>query len=194
MKTFISVFIVLMSFLNCKAQYNYNDFTSLVNNVNDLYLQFSFDAGDNVNDMTGKLFLNKSSYRLELANFIIFNNGSDYVNFNKDTNEATLFNASDDELNVASIFNLCSNGKPIPLTEDDSIASFEINAPVDLSFSKVIVYIDKQTNFIDNLIVFVADNQYEIKISDYNVNQNISADVFNFDQNRYPDVTLIDMR
>ena len=186
--------------VSLQAQYSYNKFINAIDASNDISIQFTcvvsnskvYKGGAAIN---GKIYIKKSSYRVELPDLLMLNNTSQYVSYNKSVNEATIFNANEEELNPNTILDLCKKSKSTKLSEKGNTVTFKLIPLIKNNFEEIVISINKTDNSVKSLTVTgVGKEIYKFNIRDYSVNQKLSDKLFSFEKSRYPNVSIIDMR
>ncbi len=192
----LMIFCLLCSFTTLNAQYSLNEFTDLISNSDNVYMQFdvSGEALD-FSQNNGRLYFTKDMYRMEIGNSIITNNGKEYVNYDKSYNEAVIFPSEQDDANPTEIFLMAQKAETTKISENDDVAIFELIPTDSTMYSKVVLHLNKKNNAPSKMqLTVTGGTELSVTVIDFVVNQQLPENLFTFDEKRYPDVTIVDMR
>ena len=171
---------------------------------------FSFDFSVNIENpkkeienFTGVLFVKKEKYFLTFEDQIIANNGKISWNYQKSTNEASLFDADEDDFSIYHPSKLLDNwnneyeAKVIREEEQQKkqVILVDLSPKKKSSFYKIRLFIDKTTSYIQKLMMYEMDGTtITYTITKFTPNVTIDDAKFTFNKNDYPDVQINDMR
>jgi outer membrane lipoprotein-sorting protein len=169
-------------------------------------LDFTVNIEENnktVQSFKGVLFVKKDKYFVTFEEQIIANDGKVMWNYQKNTNEATLFEAEDDDFSIfhpAKILNNWDKEYAAKFIREEEFQKKQVNI-VDLTpkkklpFYKIRLFIDKQTSYIHQIMMYEMDGAtITYTITKFTPNAVISEDKFTFNKNDFPNVQVIDMR
>jgi outer membrane lipoprotein-sorting protein len=161
------------------------------------------EAEKNINSFTGVLFVKKDKYYLTFEEQVLANDGNLFWNYQSNSNEATLFDADEDELilfHPLTILNNWSNDYTASVRREENLQK-KMTVLVDLipkqktSFIKLRLFIDKETSYIRQIIIYENERMtITYTITKFTPNTPISDAKFTFNKNDFPNVQVIDMR
>lgn len=140
------------------------------------------------------LLVDNNSYRLELNNMIIIDNGKETVNYNKEINEITLFTYEESENPILMILNHTEYFAATLLAEFNHLATINLLPKKEGTFSKAQIVLNTEKNTISSF--WLSDdnaNEYEYTVMKYSTGIN-AKDKFSFSPEQFPGATIIDMR
>jgi len=171
---------------------------------------FSFDFSVNIENpkkeienFTGVLFVKKEKYFLTFEDQIIANNGKISWNYQKSTNEASLFDADEDDFSIYHPSKLLDNwnneyeAKVIREEEQQKkqVILVDLSPKKKSSFYKIRLFIDKTTSYIQKMMMYEVDGTtITYTITKFTPNVAVDDTKFTFNKNEYPDVQINDMR
>ena len=200
MKRILSIILTMAMALGAIAQNSDNRVVNLLSNAENIYMQFICTVnGSNVipdgTELNGRIYVANDSYRFEIQDVVIFNDGKEYSTYNKSVNEVIVFNASDDEMNMASILNTVKTATIMKTLEKNSIATYSFAPKNSETIKNLTIDFNTKTNAITHLYAETSDGvKYSVAINDFVVNQKLPDNFFTFKPALYPDVMVIDMR
>jgi outer membrane lipoprotein-sorting protein len=157
----------------------------------------------NTQSYEGVLFVKKDKYYLTFEDQIIANDGEIMWNYQKSINEASLFEAEDDDLSIFHPAKMLSNwnkeydAKFIREEEFQKKQTFivDLRPKKRSSFYKIRLFIDKNTSYIQQIMMYEMDETtITYTISKFTPNATVADTKFIFNKNDYPDVQINDMR
>ena len=161
------------------------------------------ETGKKPQNFKGVLLVKKDKYFLTFEDQIIANDGKMMWNYQKSIEEATLFEAEDDDFSMFHPTKMLSNwdkeytAKFIREEELQKKQVFIIDlTPKKKSpFYKMRLFIEKQTSYIHQIMMYEVDGPtITYAITKFTPNVVISEDKFTFNKNDFPGVEVIDMR
>lgn len=186
--------------LGAIAQNSDNRVVNLLSNAENIYMQFICTVnGSNVipdgTELDGRIYVANDSYRFEIQDVVMFNDGKEYSTYNKSVNEVIVFNAADDEMNMASILNTVKTATITKTLEKNGIATYSFAPKSSETIKNLTIDFNTKTNAITHLYAETSDGvKYSVAINDFVVNQKLPDNFFTFKPVLYPDVMVIDMR
>ncbi|MDL2228112.1 outer membrane lipoprotein carrier protein LolA [Odoribacter sp. OttesenSCG-928-L07] len=156
------------------------------------------NAGINDN-LSGTLIMDTSSFRLQIGELMIIDNGKETINYNGDINEVTIFSNNDDDEEIINPFSLIFNYKEHFVLHLVSVfqTMFTIDfLPIEQdTFIKLQIVLDNKTNKISSLyLVDANETEYFYTITKFLPNVKKGRDVFEFNEGDFPEATIIDLR
>jgi outer membrane lipoprotein-sorting protein len=171
---------------------------------------FSFDfsviienSKKQTENFTGILFVKKEKYFLTFEDQIIANDGKISWNYQKNTNEASLFDADEDDFSIYHPSKLLNNwnneyeAKVIREEEQQKkqVILVDLSPKKKSSFYKIRLFIDKTTSYIQKMMMYEVDGTtITYTITKFTPNVAVDDTKFTFNKNEYPDVQINDMR
>lgn len=152
---------------------------------------------------SGNIIIQNDSYKLNINDIIIYNNGKTQWTYMADAMEVNIANAETEEkgaLNPATIFTIYEHGynyNYIGETSIDGKNMFEIELipTEEQEFTKVSLFIEVNTYAVNQAKMIGNDgNNYEVVIKTFNTEKNYPASTFVLDPSTLDDVDIIDMR
>jgi len=152
---------------------------------------------------TGVLIVKKDKYFLTFEDQIIANDGKMAWNYQKNTNEASLFEADEDDFAIYHPSKLLLNwndeyeAKVIREEElqKKQVILVDLSPKKKSSFYKIRLFIDKTTAYIQKMMMYEIDGTtITYTITTFTPNAVIADQKFTFNKNDYPDVQINDMR
>ena len=200
MKRILNVILMMAMALGAIAQNSDNRVVNLLSNAENIYMQFICTVnGSNMipdgTELNGRIYVANDSYRFEIQDVVIFNDGKEYSTYNKSVNEVIVFNAADDEMNMASILNTVKTATITKTLEKNGIATYSFAPKSSETIKNLTIDFNTKTNAITHLYAETSDGvKYSVAINDFVVNQKLPDNFFTFKPALYPDVMVIDMR
>ena len=157
----------------------------------------------NIHNFTGVLLVKQEKYYLTFEDQIIANDGKISWNYQKSINEATLFEAEDDEfmlfhpLKILNNWNTEYSAKVIneEKLQQKTMILIDLTPKKKTFFNKLRLFIDKETNYIQQIIINNADGMtMTYTITKFSPNPPVTDAKFSFNKNDYPNVQVSDMR
>ena len=151
----------------------------------------------------GVLWVKKEKYFLSFEDQVIANDGKVMWNYQKNVNEATLFEAVDDDFSFFHPAKMLNNwnkeyvAKFIREEEKQKkqILIVDLTPKKQSSFYKIRLFIDKNTSYIQQIRMYEMDNAtITYTITKFTPNPAIADTKFSFNKNDYPNVQINDMR
>lgn len=177
------------------------------NALSSFSLNFSMKMEENktqIQHLSGSLVVKKEKYLLSFEDQIIANDGKMIWNYQKSTNEASLFEIDDDD--DFSLFHptkMLKNWKQdftVKFIREETLQKKRVDI-VDLTFKKktpfykMRLFIDKTTSMIQQIKMYEMDGAViTYAISKFTPNAAVSDAKFTFNKNDFPNVQIIDMR
>ena len=200
MKRILNIILTMAMALGAIAQNSDNRVVNLLSNADNIYMQFTCTVnGSNMipdgTELNGRVYVANDSYRFEIQDVVMFNDGKEYSTYNKSANEVIVFNAADDEMNMASILNTVKTATITKTLEKNSIATYSFTPKSSETIKNLTIDFNTKTNAITHLYAETSDGvKYSVAINDFVVNQKLPDNFFTFKPALYPDVMVIDMR
>jgi outer membrane lipoprotein-sorting protein len=157
----------------------------------------------NIQNFTGVLFVKKEKYFLTFDDQIIANDGAMAWNYQKEINEASLFEANSDDLSIFHPSKMLHNWNKeydAKFIREEEIQKkpmivVDLKPKKQSSFYKIRLFIDKNTSYIQQIMMYDMDNTtLTYMISKFTPNAAIADSKFSFNKNDYPNVQINDMR
>jgi outer membrane lipoprotein-sorting protein len=165
---------------------------------------FDFKVNIEVNEkstkkMDGVLWVKKDKYFLSFDDQIISNDGKTLWNFQKNTNEASLFEPEDDEFSMFHPTKLLNNWKSDyyakTIREEKTMILIDLTPKKKSTFYKLRLFIDKQTSYIHKVMMYEVEGAtITYTITKFTPNTVVSDEKFTFNKVDYPNVQVNDMR
>jgi chaperone LolA len=182
-----------------KTAQKYNELSAF-----SLDFKFTMTAMEiNIHNFNGKLWVKKDKYYLMFDDQIMANDGKTCWNYQKTTNEATLFDAEDDEFMIfhpVQIINNWSNEYSAKVTNEEvfkqkMVVLVDLTPKKTASFNRLRLFIDKETSYIKQIIIHENEGiTMTYTITKFTPNMPVSDAKFTFKKNDYPNVQVSDMR
>lgn len=161
-------------------------------------------TGKQLSSQSGKVMMKGTKYKMNFNGHDIFCNGITVWDYVKDDNEVTISNldASSGKLTPQKLFtNFYDKDFLYILNGDKKVGAKTFQeielTPVDKSnaFHKIYLQIDKAAKTIYSArILEKAGNRYIYTVGSLKTNQVLADNQFIFDKNKYPGVTVTDIR
>jgi outer membrane lipoprotein-sorting protein len=161
------------------------------------------ENGKTVLNFKGVAFGKKEKYFLSFDDQIIANDGKMMWNYQKNTNEAVLLDAEDDDFlmfHPTKILNNWNKEYVAVFIKEDELQDKQVFV-LDLTpknksqFYKMRLFIDKATSYIQQVVMYETENTtVTYTITKFTPNAVISDAKFTFNKKDYPNVQVIDMR
>jgi outer membrane lipoprotein-sorting protein len=169
-----------------------------------LDFKIEMSAMDNkIQTFTGKLWVKKEKYYLTFEDQIMANDGQTCWNYQHTTNEATLFDAEDDEFMMfhpTQILNNWSKDYTAKFVKEEKLQQktvllIDLSPKKKISFNNLRLFIDKDTSYIQQIVMSDEDGMsMNYSITKFSPNTPISDEKFVFNKKVYPNVQVSDMR
>ena len=161
-------------------------------------------AGKVQGSKTGSVSLKGIKYRVSVTGQEIFFDGSTISTYDKAGNEVqiTQFDASANTITPQKLFTNFYDKDFLYKLNGEAKSAGKILQEIELTpidktkpFFKVLVYIDKGSQTITSTKVFEKNgNRYTYSVSSMKTNIAIPDDLFVFNQSKYPNVEVVDLR
>ena len=200
MKRILNIVLMMAMALGAIAQNSDNRVVNLLSSAENIYMQFTCIVnGSNMipngTELNGRIYVANDSYRFEIQDVVMFNDGNEYSTYNKSVNEVIVFNAADDEMNMASILNTVKTATITKTLEKNGIATYSFAPKSSETIKNLTIDFNTKTNAITHLYAETSDGvKYSVALNDFVVNQKLPDNFFTFKPALYPDVMVIDMR
>jgi outer membrane lipoprotein-sorting protein len=157
----------------------------------------------NIKKMEGALWVKKDKYYLSFDDQIIANDGKTLWNYQKNTNEASLFEPEDDEFSMFHPAKLLNNWKSDyyakMIREEEwnkkKVIIVDLTPKKKSTFYKLRLFLDKQTYYIHQVMMYEVEGAtITYTITKFTPNAVVSDDKFIFNKVDYPNVQVNDMR
>ena len=154
-------------------------------------------------NFTGVLFVKKEKYFLTFEDQIIATDGKMAWNYQKNSNEASLFETDDDDFSIYNPAKLLNNwnseyyAKVIreEVFQKKQVIIVDLTPQKKRSFYKIRLFIDKTTSYIQQIMMYETDGTtLTYTNTKFTPNPVIADTKFTFNKNDYPDVQVNDMR
>ncbi len=163
-------------------------------------LKIENSSNKQLENKTGSVYMKGSSYRISMPNQDIFCDGSTVWTLDKAAKEVTItkLDPSNNTITPQKLFtNFYDKDFLYKLNgEKAGIREIELT-PIDKSkpFFKIIVRITRATQTINSIKVFEkAGNRFTYAVNGMSTMGNIAAATFIYDQTKYPDIEVVDLR
>jgi outer membrane lipoprotein-sorting protein len=156
-----------------------------------------------IQNFNGVLLAKKEKYFLTFDDQILANDGAMAWNFQKEINEASLFEADSDDFTLfhpTKILNNWSNDYDAKFIREEEMLKVmmiivDLKPKKQSSYYKIRLFIDKNTSYIQQVMMYDMDNTtLTYRITKFTPNAAIADTKFNFNKNDYPNVQVNDMR
>jgi outer membrane lipoprotein carrier protein len=159
---------------------------------------------DGINEnFSGKISVKGEMYKLELDEQIVINNGTTVWTYLPDVNEVNIDNyePDEDEISPSKIYDAYKKGYKYVLTGEENVDGI-LCSVVDLipnqkdaQFFKIKLFISKNDSSLKTWTMFdKSGNKYKYSIKNFKSKINVTDKEFSFDNSKYPDVEVIDLR
>jgi outer membrane lipoprotein carrier protein len=159
---------------------------------------------DGINEnFSGKISVKGEMYKLELDEQIVINNGTTVWTYLPDVNEVNIDNyePDEDEISPSKIYDAYKKGYKYVLTGEENVDGI-LCSVVDLipnqkdaQFFKIKLFISKNDSSLKTWTMFdKSGNKYKYSITNFKSKINVTDKEFSFDNSKYPDVEVIDLR
>ncbi len=204
MKTIQSVLFLSILFFAELASAQSNKAITYLDNMQKKYkslagftANFSLDLGDG-EPLVGEISVMGNNYKLKMGGQEIFNNGVEVATYFKELNEVTIteYDAEEDELSPAKIYNLNKNEFSISLIKEDaSTAQIQLVPKKSQSISKIVLTLDKNNSNIRSWVLTEKSGDKQIfKVTKMNTQVKLTKSVFEFNSKSHPGVDINDLR
>ena len=153
--------------------------------------------------ITGTLHVKKEKYLLTIDDQIIANDGITLWNYQKSTNEASLFEAADDDFSMfhpLKILNNWSKDYNAKVIREENINNkkvtlVDLTPKKQLTFYKIRLYIADATYYVQKIMIYQIEAPNMIyAITKFTSNDPVEDSKFTFNKKDYPNVQVNDMR
>lgn len=154
-------------------------------------------------EFKGKITVKGDKFRLVLPEQEVINNGSTIWTYLPEAKEVNIdnYDPGSDDINPSKIYELYKKGFKYLYLQDRTeggVLCEEIDLvpeKKDAQFFKIKMFINKKDKSIQSWTMFdKGGNRYKYTISKFNPNITVDDSFFTFDQKKYPNVEVIDLR
>jgi outer membrane lipoprotein carrier protein len=154
-------------------------------------------------EFKGKITVKGDKYRLVLPEQEVINNGSTIWTYLPEAREVNIdnYDPNGDDINPSKIYEIYKKGFKYLYLQDKTeggVLCEEIDLvpeKKDAQFFKIKMFINKKDKSIQSWTMFdKGGNKYKYTISKFNPNITVEDTFFSFDQKKYPNVEVIDLR
>jgi len=169
-------------------------------------LDFTMNTEENgkiIYSFEGNLLVKKDKYYLTFDDQIMANDGVIMWNYQKNTNEASIFEAEDDEFMLFHPLKMLNGWEKeynAKFIREEEIQKNKMNI-VDLTpkqnsqFYKIRLFIDKKTSYIQQIMMYEIDGTtLTYIVNEFTPDVVVADSKFTFNKNNYPKVMVNDMR
>lgn len=161
---------------------------------------------DNIqNSSEGTITVKGDKYRMKFMDSELFYDGKTLWSYLPDVNEVNITEPEPDDEDIFNnprrLFTIYENDYKYQLIDNISENGKDYALidlfPIDLEeeYSRIRLQININEYFLSSATIFGKDgSHYTITINNYKTNSNLDDSYFIFDENKYPDVEIIDMR
>jgi len=156
-----------------------------------------------IQGFSGILFVKKEKYYLTFEDQIMANDGKTMWNYQKNTNEASLFEAEDDEFMIfhpLKMLNGWDKEYTAKFIREEELNKSRVNI-IDLTpkkksqFFKIRLFIDKTTSYIQQITMYEPEGTtLTYTVTKFTPDVVVLDSKFTFNKNDYPNVLVNDMR
>lgn len=169
-------------------------------------LDFTLSINENekkLNSFDGVVFVKKDKYYLTFEDQIMANDGVIMWNYQRSTNEASIFDAEEDEFSVFHPMKMLNNwdkeysAKYIREEElsKNIVIIVDLTPKQKSSFYKIRLFINKTTSYIQQMMMYDLDGStLTYTVTKFTPNAEFADTKFTFSKNDYPKVQVNDMR
>jgi outer membrane lipoprotein-sorting protein len=201
---YAATLLLLCSTLHAQqsAEKYIDNFVKLFSNNNLIEINFSCDISNTTagiqDQMEGNIIMNITKYKIDVAPLIIINTGKETINYNQETNEATIFTNVDDDISLNPFVMLTQYEKyfvPSITSKTETTVTIKLNPKEEFIFKEAYITLNKNNNLINSLLLIDdSDTEYNYTIKKFNTKATYPATTFEFSKSDYPEITIIDMR
>jgi len=161
------------------------------------------ESDKKIHSFTGKLWVKKEKYYLTFDDQIMANDGQICWNYQHTTNEATIYDAEDDEFMMfhpTQILNNWSKDYTAKFVKEEKLQQktlilIDLTPKKKTSFNTLRLFIDKETSYIQKIVLMAEEGMsLTYSITKFTPNTPISDEKFVFNKKVYPNVQVSDMR
>lgn len=153
-------------------------------------------------EKAGLIFVEGDSYRIEMEGQIIISDGQTIWTYLEDSEEVMVSNAGDSEESISPTDILTKYGNDYKAKfcknktfKNSDLKEIELKPNSKNDFEKMTVLVNTSKLTLEHFSVYdVNGNVFTYNINDMKTNIDLPKDTFTFDQSKYPDVEVIDMR
>lgn len=149
----------------------------------------------------GEIVVSGDKFKADVAGQLIVNNNETVWTYLRDANEVTINNYDEEagEMNPSKIYKAYQEGYKYLYMAGEGNAQYHVIDLVpedkDESFYKIRLKIDKKTNLLDKWTIFDrAGNIFNYEVTNFKVDDTLTAEDFVFDPSNYPDIEVLDFR
>jgi outer membrane lipoprotein-sorting protein len=156
-----------------------------------------------IHHFNGTLLVKKEKYYLTFEDQVVANDGTMVWNYQKNTNEASIYEAADDEFMMFHPLKMLNDWEKdfnSKLIREEDFQNKKVNI-VDLTpkkqsqFYKIRLFIDKTTAYIQQVAMYETNNTtLTYTVTKFQPNTEVADEKFTFHKKKYPDVQVNDMR
>lgn len=190
-----------------KADVILDDFASTMQSYKTIQAEFTYkmeNTKENIDEgYKGIIYLKGDMYRLEIAGQIIQSDGVTIWTYIPDAEEVQINSVedSDDSFNPTHLFSSYSEDYKAKFDSQYTVGPKTINVinlkPNDPSqgFSDAKIELDSKSKILIQFVVYDDNNNsYSYIVDKFFTNKNLEDSLFQFNEAKYPDVEVIDMR
>lgn len=160
------------------------------------------NKNENISDsFTGEITVMGDKFKADVAGQLIVNNGKTVWTYLKEANEVTIndYDPEAGEMNPSKIYDAYKSGYKYLYMAGEGTAKYHIVDLVpmnkDENFYKIRLKIDKGTDLLNSWSVFDrAGNIFNYAVTDFKVQNKLTAADFNFNSSKYPNIEVLDFR
>jgi outer membrane lipoprotein carrier protein len=157
---------------------------------------------ENISDsFTGEISVMGDKFKADVAGQLIINNSTTVWTYLKEVNEVTIntYDPEAGEMNPSKIYDAYKSGYKYLYMAGEGTAKYHVIDLVptnkDENFYKIRLKINKQSNLLNSWSVFDrAGNIFNYAVTDFKVQNKLTAADFNFDTAQDPNVEVLDFR
>jgi outer membrane lipoprotein-sorting protein len=161
------------------------------------------EKGKKTQDFAGVLIVKKEKYYLTFQDQIIVNDGIMMWNYQKNSNEVSIFDADDDDFSMLHPLKMLNDWEKeygAKFIREDDLNKNRVNI-LDLTpkkksqFYKIRLFINKTTSYIQQIMMYDMDGTtLTYTVAKFTPNAAVEDSKFIFNKKDYPDVQVNDMR
>ncbi|HET8858597.1 outer membrane lipoprotein carrier protein LolA [Marivirga sp.] len=157
---------------------------------------------ENITDtFKGEIVVMGDKFKADVAGQLIVNNNETVWTYLREANEVTINNYDEEagEMNPSKIYKAYQEGYKYIYMAGEGNAQYHVIDLVpedkDESFYKIRLKIDKKTNLLDKWTIFDrAGNIFNYEVTNFKVDNSLTAEDFIFDPSEYPNIEVLDFR
>ena len=148
----------------------------------------------------GTIKMKGDKYKLEIGDYVVYNNTQTIWNYSKEDNEVTLNDPEEfaEEMKPSDLFTIYENGFKSKYVEEKNgqhIIKLFPTKPQDKPYHTIIIYIDKAKIEMKKIVIKNKDgNIYTYTVKKMDTATTLPDATFTFDKSKHPGVEVNDMR